>query len=140
VWRRANRWGALASVTGAMGTNFALYSMTGQRLDYWDPNVFLAALTVGILALVVVSLATTPEPASRLQNFFARLDTSSDERHEVHQPLLLVNLLTPSRGAEGRGWRAYKEDLVGFTIGWIIVFVLVAGTAWLLAPRTAGLG
>ncbi len=26
VWRRANRWGALASVVGAMGTNFALYS------------------------------------------------------------------------------------------------------------------
>ncbi len=140
VWRRANRWGALASVTGAMGTNFALYSMTGQRLDYWDPNVFLAALTVGILALVVVSLATTPEPASGLHNLFARLDTSSDEGHEAHQPLLLVNLLTPSRGAGGRGWRAYKEDLAGFTIGWIIVFVLVAGTAWLLAPRTAGLG
>ena len=140
VWRRANRWGALASVSGAMGTNFALYSLTGQRLDYWDPNVFLAALTVGIVALVVVSLATAPEPPSGLRDFFARLDTSSDEHRETHQPLLLVNLLTPSRGAEGRGWRAYKEDLVGFTIGWVIVFVLVAGTAWLLAPRAAGLG
>ncbi len=102
--------------------------------------MFLAALTVGIVALVVVSLATAPEPASGLHDFFARLDTSSDEHRETHQPLLLVNLLAPSRGAEGRGWRAYKEDLVGFTIGWIIVFVLVAGTAWLLAPRAAGLG
>ena len=136
----ANRWGALASVSGAMGTNFALYSMTGQRLDHWDPNVFLVALTVGIVALVVVSLATAPEPASGLRDFFVRLDTSSDEHRETHQPLLLVNLLAPNRGAEGRGWRAYKEDLVGFTVGWIIVFVLVAGTAWLLAPRAAGLG
>src|SRR5918992_2063504 len=44
VWRRANRWGALASLLIALTTNFALYSVTGQRLDYWDANVFLAAL------------------------------------------------------------------------------------------------
>jgi Na+/proline symporter len=140
VWRRANRWGALASIAGAMGTNFVLYYVTGQRLDYWDPNVFLAALTVGIVSLVVVSLATVPEPREKIQSFFARLDTSSDTNNEVHRPLLLVNLLAPGRGAEGQGWRAYKEDLVGFTIGWIIVVVLVAGTVWLLAPRPAGLG
>ena len=47
LWRRANRFGALASIAGAMGTNFLLYHLTGQRLDYWDPNVFLAALVVG---------------------------------------------------------------------------------------------
>src|ERR671914_1820853 len=41
IWRRANRWGALASLLIALTTNFALYSVTGQRLDYWDANVFL---------------------------------------------------------------------------------------------------
>src|SRR5204862_1534963 len=56
VWRRANRWGALASLLSALATNFALYSVTGQRLDHWDANVFLAALVAGIVALIVVSL------------------------------------------------------------------------------------
>ena len=37
--------------------NFLLYYMAGERLDRWDPNVFLAALTTGIVALVVVSPA-----------------------------------------------------------------------------------
>ena len=36
VWRRANRWGALASMLSALATNFLLYYLTGQRLDYWD--------------------------------------------------------------------------------------------------------
>jgi Na+/proline symporter len=140
LWRRANRWGALASVAGAMGTNFLLYHLTGQRLDYWDPNVFLAALTVGVIALVAGSLATPPEPSADLQSFFSRLETSSDADEGAHRPLLLVNLLTPGRGAAGRGWRAYQDDLVGFVLGWLIVVVLVAGTAWLLAPPAAGLG
>jgi Na+/proline symporter len=140
VWRRANRWGAAASVAGALATNFALYYATGQRLDHWDPNVFLAALVVGIIALVVVSLVTPPEPASEIRDFYARLDTSSDEGREVHQPLLLVNLLAPQRAVAGQGWRAYREDLVGFAAGWLIVIILVVGTAWFLASPRAGLG
>ena len=78
LWPRANRWGALASLLSALATNFILYYLTGQRLDHWDPNVFLAALVVGSLALVVVSLLTTPEPADKIAAFFARLQTSSD--------------------------------------------------------------
>src|SRR5215207_9662291 len=65
LWPRANRWGALASMLGALAANFLLYAVTGQRLDHWDPNVFLAALIVGIAALVVVSLLTAPEPADQ---------------------------------------------------------------------------
>ena len=60
MWRRANRWGALASVLSSLATNFLLYYSTGQRLDHWDPNVFLAALLVGIAALVIVSLRRAP--------------------------------------------------------------------------------
>ena len=48
-------------------------------------------------------------------------------------PLLLVNLLRLREGAQGRGWRAYREDLFGFALGWTIVIVLVAITALLLA-------
>jgi Na+/proline symporter len=130
IWPRANRWGALASLLAALTTNFVLYAVTGQRLDHWDPNVFLAALLVGIVALVVVSLITAPEPAAQIREFFDRLQTPSDEgAGTTPQPLLLVNLLHLRRAAGGLGWRAYREDVVGFAIGWAIVIVLVAATA-----------
>jgi len=132
VWRRANRWGALASMLSAFATNFLLYSLTGQRLDHWDPNVFLAALLVGVTALVGVSLLTQPEPASSIESFFDRLRRSSDETGPnvgATQPLLLVNVLNPSAAAAGRGWRAFREDLVGFGAGWALVIALVVVTA-----------
>jgi Na+/proline symporter len=131
VWPRANRWGALASLLVSLVVNFLLYAITDQRLDFWDANVFLAALLAGIAALVVVSLMTRPEPRDKIDAFFGRLRTSSDDDRD--DPLLLVNLLAPGRGAAGRGWRAYREDLGGFLISWLIVIVLVAGTALFLA-------
>jgi Na+/proline symporter len=136
LWRRANRWGALASVVTALTINFVLHYATGQRLDYWDANVFLAALTSGIVALVVVSLLTAAEPAEKLDSFFDRLQTSSDappEREMADHPLLLVNLLQLRRAARGRGWRVYREDLGGFAAGWAFVIALVLLTSALLA-------
>jgi Na+/proline symporter len=137
VWRRANRWGALTSLLAALTTNFILYSITGQRLDHWDANVFLAALVVGIVVLVVVSLLTAPEPAAKISALFDRLERSSDEAapsvasHET-QPLLLVHLLDLPRVVASRGWRVFREDLSGFILGWVIVIALVAATALLL--------
>jgi Na+/proline symporter len=133
VWRRANRWGALASLVSALAVNFLLYYLAGQRLDRWDPNVFLAALCAGIVALVGVSLMTAPEPAERTESFFSRLDTSSDATDAVPRPLLLVSVLHPRRAAAGRGWRAFREDLVGLALGFAMVGLLVAATAWLLS-------
>lgn len=153
VWRRANRWGALASLFVALATNFLLYYLTGQRLDHWDANVFLAALLAGIAALVAVSLMTRPEPLEGLDSFYGRLETSSDAgaayvppstqtappgtqpptSGAAGRPLLLVNLLHPGRGAQGLGWRAYREDLRGFAWGWLLVLGLVGLTALMLA-------
>ncbi len=137
VWRGANRWGALASLVAAFATNFLLYYLTGQRLDHWDANVFLAALAAGIAALVAVSLLTSSEPADALRSFFERLRTSSDGdlAHGAITPLLLVNLLRLRQGAEGRGWRAYREDIGGFVLGWLVVIALVAITALILAAN-----
>jgi Na+/proline symporter len=133
VWPRANRWGALASLLSALAVNFLLYYLAGERLDRWDPNVFLAALCAGIVALVVVSLLTEPEPAERTESFFNRLHTSSDEPSAVARPLLLVNVLQLGRAAAGRGWRAFREDLLGLAVGCGLVGALVAATAWFLA-------
>ena len=98
--------------------------------------MFLAALLVGIAALVVVSLLTRPEPAAAIESFFERLQTSSDGAGAdagAVRPLLLVNLLHPRRATAGRGWRVFREDLGGFTIAWILVAALVAATAAFLA-------
>src|SRR6266542_886953 len=135
VWPRANRWGALASLVSAFVTNFLLYYVTGQRLDHWDANVFLAALAAGIAALVAFSLLTAPEQAEKLSSFFDRLRTSSDDGTGAGQnvPLMLVHLLRLRQGARGRGWRAYREDLSGFVVGWVVVIALVAITAIILA-------
>jgi Na+/proline symporter len=151
VWPRANRRGALASLLASLATNFTLYAATGQRLDHWDPNVFLASLGIGTIALIVVSLLTQPEPQSRIHDLFERLQTSSDtpavsagadqspsrpsgaERPVAPpQPLLLVNLLQLRLAAGPQGWRAYREDLGGFTAGWLIVFLVVIATAIML--------
>ena len=137
LWPRANRWGALASLLSALATNFLLYDLTGQRLDHWDANVFLAALLVGIGALVIVSLLTRPEPAEAVASFFERLQTPSDGATDQtmtgDRPLLLVNLLHLRRAAAGRGWRAFREDLECFAFGWVMVAVLVIATGLFLA-------
>ena len=130
-WPRANRWGAGASILAALITNFVLYAMTGQRLDHWDANVFLAALLAGIAALVVVSLATRPEPAEKIASFFDRLGTSSDDERKA--PLLIVDLLRLQPRDGGSIWRTYREDLGGFLAGWAIVVALVLATAAFLA-------
>jgi hypothetical protein len=78
------------------------------------------------VALVAVSLLTSPEPAPAIASFFDRLQKSSDD--ERRRPLLLVDLLRP-RG----GWRAYADDIGGFALAWLVVVVLVAVTAGVLA-------
>jgi Na+/proline symporter len=132
VWRRANRWGALASLVVSLAVNFTLYQVTRQRLDHWDPNVFLAALAAGIAALIVVSLLTPPEPSAVLNPFYERLETSSDD-DTTATPLLLVDLFRVHRVIAARGWRVFADDLTGFGIAWILVIALVAATAALLA-------
>ena len=142
VWERANRWGALASLVVSLVTNFTLYAVRNERLDHWDPNVFLIALLAGIAALVVVSLLTGQELETKVQAFFSRLQTPAETGnptpHEARsaaeegKQLLLVNLLHPFRGTQGTGFlKAYRVDLTGFAIGWLLAIVLVLGTSWM---------
>jgi Na+/proline symporter len=131
LWRGANRWGALASLLLALATNFVLYAVKGQRLDFWDPNVFLAALVAGTTGLVVVSLLTAPEPADAIRSFFDRLEKSSDD--ESRRPLLLVHALGFGRGRRRPRSVSFHDDLRGFAIGWLLVLLLVASTAALLS-------
>lgn len=140
IWRRANRWGAAGSVVVALTTNFSLYHLRHQRLDAWDPNIFLASFLAGVATLVLLSLATAPEQGSEVDTFFTNLESPSDldgavaensdaARNEERpnpnvwaaergRQLLFVNLLHLHRGAQGFGcFRAYRDDLKGLAIG-----------------------
>jgi Na+/proline symporter len=148
MWRRANRWGALASLVVAFGTNFAVYAARGEKFDHWDPGVFGIALLAGVATLVIVSLLTPPEPEKATAEFFRRLDTPSSlpgregdpfkdgdqaavarEASASGQQSIIVHLLAPWKAMHGAGLGAYREDLRGFLLGWLWVLALL-GAFW----------
>ncbi|MGW8180176.1 MAG: sodium:solute symporter family protein, partial [bacterium] len=140
IWRRANHWGALSSLVVATTVNFGLYYLRGDRLDHWDPDVFFSSLVAGTAALVLTSLLTEPEAPDRTRSFFERLESPTDsssgatpaEIANEGKQLLLLNLEDLKGGSKGKGFfKAYREDLVGFCLGWTLVALLVALT-WLL--------
>ena len=134
IWPRANRWGALASLLSSLATNFILYRVTGQRLDHWDANVFLAALARRHLAL------GRRQSAHRVRSRRARSTRSSHacrRRATVQrggrgcrrcgkgtsaEPIgrcsWSISCGFARSAAAGRGWRAFREDLVGFATAW----------------------
>lgn len=151
VWRRANRWGALASLVAAFATNFLVYHLRGERFDHWEPDVFGLSFLAGVVALIAVSLLTKPEPEAPMESFFRRMDTPTELPDHAGDPLdsadaaatsrsaaeagrqsIIVHLLDPAAGARGLGWRrAYRADLAGFARGWLWVAGLL-GLTWLL--------
>ena len=78
LWRRANRWGALASLLSALATNFLLYyadrpaprSLGRERVPRRARRRHRGARRR--------QPADAPEPAAKIESFFARLQTSSD--------------------------------------------------------------
>jgi Na+/proline symporter len=136
-WRRGNRWGALAGIVMAFATNFTLYGIRGERLDHWDPNVFLAALLAGSAAYVAVSLLTPPEPAAAMAGFYQNMETPTDlepgqSPAKAGKQLLLVNVFRLRKGAAGVPLlEAYRSDIGGFAMGWAIAIGLVA-LVWLI--------
>jgi Na+/proline symporter len=132
IWQRANRWGALASLAVSMAVNFGMYRLRGQRLDHWDPVVFGAALVAGVAALIVVSLATRPEPATCVKAFFENLGTPATDPGLRGRALLIPNLLHLRQGAQGESLiDAYRVDLTGLATGTLIAVGMVAAV-WLL--------
>ncbi len=161
VWARANRWGALASLVASLSTNFLLYYSRGERLDHWDADVFFLSFLAGVAGLVIFSLLTSPEPRLEIDSFYGRLQSPADvgrpdrsdtsvtalagldaaalssprptqRAAELGQQSLLVNLLQLRKGSARVGfWRAYRIDLTGLAIGWLLAAGLVLGT-WLL--------
>ena len=132
------------SVCGSGGV--AALAATGDvKLVYpWNAASFGWAMLAGFVTLIVVSLSTRPEDETRIASFFDKMRRSSDEdavspdgqrppAADHGKDLLLLDLpswLTPGRW---RGFfKRYREDLIGFALGWAAVGLLIL-TAWAVA-------
>jgi Na+/proline symporter len=135
-WRRANRWGALASLVCSSLVFFWLTWADFGVLLLWEAANFGIALLVGFAALVVVSLATAAESAERTTPFYARLDRATrldpDTQKEVAvegegNDLLFVHLFD-LRLSEGLGafYRRFRVDLNGLVLSFGVVAALIA--------------
>jgi Na+/proline symporter len=135
-WRRSNRWGALASLVVSSAVFFWLtYREFGQLL-YWEAANFGIALLIGFFVLYVVSLATPPESAARLNPFYERLnrvsylDEATGEEKDSHEPghdLLFVHLFDLGLS---KGWSSFygrfRVDINGLVVACVVVVALIA--------------
>lgn len=135
-WRRANRWGGLASLLCSSVTFFWLTWSDYGVLLQWEAANFGIALLVGFAALVVASLATAPESTDRTGPFYARLDRptrldpESGEEASINEDghdLLFVHLFN-LRLSEGLGafYRRFRIDINGLVLSFGVVAALIA--------------
>ena len=152
IWKRANRWGALASA----GVMAGLSVYTGSVLGWSLPEQIALYLPAGIAVMILASKLTPQEPAEKLHSFYTLLDTPVGEEHRLQEAnvnimlagelddqarsigakspmehfldsrgssrLLLVDLLHLS---ERFSWKTYRVDLIGFLAGIGIVGLII---------------
>jgi Na+/proline symporter len=156
MWRRANRWGTIASVI-----SMAIIGNYTHHVLNW-PFAWQAAsyLPAGLLCMIGFSLATREEPAGKLHAFYTLLQTPVGQEEQLHAQgieikldaappkhpphpliagksdpgdrLLIVDLLHLPKTFS---WRHYRTDLLGFAIAALIAALTIAVVVWL-----AGLG
>ncbi len=142
LWKRANRYGALAAVISSFSIYYILnYINTGSlRLVYkWTPEPFGWAMLAGFGLLVVVSLLTRPEDRQRIDMIFDNMNRLSDTEtggrekplaKDYGQDLILLDLPGWFTKERWRGFlKRYREDILGFFLAWGMVGILVL-LAW----------
>lgn len=139
VWRRANRYGALAAFVVGLGLNAGLSLGLRGSLTEWHMDLFLYSLAGSIVALIVVSLLTPPEPDANWNSVQERLhtpvsaeagpDTTLSTRARAAEAngegLLLADLMQLHRTFS---FRRYRTDIVGAAtaLGVVVLLILMA--------------
>ena len=144
LWKRANRFGALAGTLSSVAVYYWLnFQSTGTlRLVYkWTPSPFGWSMLAGFAAFIIVSLLTKPENRERIEQFFDNMNRSTDQEGlpegqkkplaaDRGQELVLLDLPGWFTAQRWRGFfRRYREDVIGFGLAWVTVGLLVL-TAW----------
>jgi Na+/proline symporter len=135
-WKRANRYGAFASLLVSSAVFFTMTQMQFGDFLRWDATNCAIALAAGFSALVVVSLLSKPEPSSLTDPFYQNLDTQTklDEKTGEEVPAseegdeLLVVKLGDLRLHEGpmKFYRRFRIDINGLLIAFGVVVALIA--------------
>ena len=153
VWKRANRYGVMASVLLAL----AAAVVTGPWVLNWPYHLQIATyLPVGFVAMILVSVLTPPEPAEKLLAFYALLHTPVGEEQQLKDkgiPILLEGEGTAaatsesgSGSLEDRGHsllvvdllslpslfslRRYRVDVGGFALAIMFVACIIGIGLW----------
>ncbi len=160
IWKKANRYGALASAL----TMAAIAIYTGNYLNWPLQNQIALYVPVGIFIMIVVSYFTRSEPAEQLHKFYALLDTPVGQEQRLKEQHIEIMLEGESqapapkkmkerlvekflsKGDEEDGlllvdllslrkkfsWARYRVDVIGFLMACLIVALLI-GLAMFLA-------
>ncbi|HYE59300.1 MAG TPA: hypothetical protein VD948_12385 [Rhodothermales bacterium] len=80
AWRRANRYGAVASVAVA-----ATLSFVTDAMGWSFPAQIALYLPAGFLTMILVSRFTRPEPEDRLNEFYSLLNTPVGEEERLEK-------------------------------------------------------
>ncbi|MEN8192535.1 MAG: sodium:solute symporter family protein [Bacteroidota bacterium] len=139
LWKRANRYGAIAGVATAYILYYALNYFdigTFEIVYKWKPEPFGWAMLAGFIMLILISLITKPEKQEQIDSFFDNMLKSSDEDRikngqkplaaEFGHDLLLLDLPSWFTAARWKGFaQRYREDWIGFLYAWIFVGGLI---------------
>ncbi len=144
LWKRANRYGALAAIIISFGVYYALNFVHFDEIMLvytWNPALFGWAILAGSVAFVVVSLITKPEDQSAMDTFFEKMRLSTDPEDKnpdgskkaasaVGKDLLLLQVTGWVHAERWKGFfRRYREDIYGFLLSWGFVAALIL-LAW----------
>jgi Na+/proline symporter len=144
IWKRANRYGALASIIVSVSAYYAVnIFQTGEiSLVYkWMPTPFAWSMGLGFISFFLVSRLTKPEESAKMENFFDNMRRKSDAEYlgsdgkkplgeATGDDLLLLDLPGWSKKSRWSNFfRRYREDLIGFGLSWIVVGLLIL-LAW----------
>jgi Na+/proline symporter len=140
IWKRANRYGAIASIAASLLTYFIFnYFATGQlMLVYkWKPAPFGLAMLSGFFVFWLVSILTKPEKEEKIEAFFDNMRRKSDAKKmgsdgkkplasETGDDLLLLDLPGWLRRKRWTNFfTRYREDIFGFLLSWLVVGALI---------------
>jgi SSS family solute:Na+ symporter len=155
LWKRANRWGALASFAGAVIASLLGQFLLGWRDDDGLPKLILLFVSVGTFTGIIVSLLTKPEPKWLTESFFLLMKTPIGQeevlrragfrevagRGSFEMPATEVSLASLEEAAAAIApealRQAHKEAVWG-VIGVTLVILAMFGGVVLMARWLAG--
>ncbi|HKJ68738.1 MAG TPA: sodium:solute symporter family protein [bacterium] len=108
VWKKANRYGAIASVLSMAGVS----AITNYIFGWTLPYQILAYLPVGIIVMWVVSYFTRPEPKEKLRQFYMLLDTPVGEEQRLKDAGVEIKLEGVSEKKKPRKKRSRLEEFI----------------------------